>query len=227
MHLWRRLGIIQVNLASALALHKRSRFAGAKLRTILKTANYFIRKIEIRRAISRVSYAAAKINPRRVPVIYLGGRPKPPRRYRSTLRCISAPEGSRISGEQPSLTGLRELSTSDVHDTDVATDANGLLPRFLTLTSPMPRKAKEGRLFSSALICPRGQLPVRKRSALCCPDFPHAPPGRMRQTARLVSKISLLRSKFTIFIADKRQIRGKNVLLQGIWFCKNFFSLYL
>ena len=126
-----------------------------------------------------------------MPVIYLGGRPKPPRRYRSTLRCISAPEGSRISGEQPSLTGLRELSTSDVHDTEVATDANGLLPRFLTHTSPMPRKAKEGRLFSSALICPRGQLPVRKRSALCCPDFPHAPPGRMRQTARLVSKISL------------------------------------
>ena len=158
-----------------------------------------------------------------MPVIYLGGRPKPPRRYRSTLRCISAPEGSRISGEQPSLTGLRELSTSDVHDTDVATDANGLLPRFLTLTSPMPRKAKEGRLFSSALICPRGQLPVRKRSALCCPDFPHAPPGRMRQTARLVSKISLSGGKITIFMADKRQIRGKNVLLQGIWFCKNFY----
>lgn len=135
------------------------------------------------------------------------------------------PRGGGNSGEQPSFTGLRELSTSDVHDTDVATDANGLLPRFLTLTSPMPRKAKEGRLFSSALICPRGQLPVRKRSALCCPDFPHAPPGRMRQTARLVSKISLLRSKFTIFIADKRQIRGKNVLLQDRSFIIFHFTI--
>ena len=118
-----------------------------------------------------------------MPVIYLGGRPKPPRRYRSTLRCISAPEGSRISGEQPSLTGLRELSTSDVHDTDVATDANGLLPRFLTLTSPMPRKAKEGRLFSSALICPRGQLSVRKRNALRCPDFPPDVPKNQNERA--------------------------------------------
>ena len=134
------------------------------------------------------------------------------------------PRRKQDFGRATLFTGLRELSTSDVHDTDVATDANGLLPRFLTLTSPMPRKAKEGRLFSSALICPRGQLPVRKRSALCCPDFPHAPPGRMRQTARLVSKISLLRGKITIFMADKRQIRGKNVLLQGIWFCENDFS---
>ena len=86
-------------------------------------------------------------------------------------------------------------------------------------------KGKEGRLFSSALICPRGQLPVRKRSALCCPDFPHAPPGRMRQTARLVSKISLLRGKFTIFIADKRQIRGKNVLLQDRSFIIFHFTI--
>ena len=29
-----------------------------------------------------------------------------------------------------------------------------------------------GRLFSSASTSPRGLLPVRKRIALCCPDFP-------------------------------------------------------
>ena len=101
MHLWRRLGIIQVNLASALALHKRSCFAGAKLRTILKTANYFIRKIEIRRAISRVSYVARIKNPCHAPVIYLGGRLKPPRRYRSTLRCVPSPEGAGTRASNP------------------------------------------------------------------------------------------------------------------------------
>ena len=49
--------------------------------------------------------------------------------------------------------------------------------------------------------------------------------GRMRQTARLVSKISLLRGKFTIFIADKRQIRGKNVLLQDRSFIIFHFTI--
>ena len=32
-----------------------------------------------------------------------------------------------------------------------------------------------GRLFSSALLCLRRQLSVRKWSALCCPDFPPLP----------------------------------------------------
>ena len=32
-----------------------------------------------------------------------------------------------------------------------------------------------GRLFSSALLCLRKQLSVRKWSALCCPDFPPLP----------------------------------------------------
>lgn len=30
------------------------------------------------------------------------------------------------------------------------------------------------RFFSSALIRPHGRLPVKKRDALCCPDFPPA-----------------------------------------------------
>ena len=34
-----------------------------------------------------------------------------------------------------------------------------------------------GRLFSSALLCLRRQLSVRKWSALCCPDFPPLPCG--------------------------------------------------
>ncbi len=38
--------------------------------------------------------------------------------------------------------------------------------------SPLPPKR---RLFSSALTCRHRQLPVKKRSALCCPDFPLAP----------------------------------------------------
>ena len=57
----------------------------------------------------------------------------------------------------------------------------GLLPHLLTLTD------RSRRLFSSALINPRGLLPIKKRSVLCCPDFPPAPPNRerTRQTARL------------------------------------------
>ena len=31
------------------------------------------------------------------------------------------------------------------------------------------------RLFSSARLNPHGLLPIKKRSALCCPDFPPAP----------------------------------------------------
>ena len=52
--------------------------------------------------------------------------------------------------------------------------------RLLTLTG------RSRRLFSSALIKPRGLLLVRKRDALCCPDFPQISPGYQRQTARLL-----------------------------------------
>ena len=41
-----------------------------------------------------------------------------------------------------------------------------LLPYLLTLTNG------DWRLFSSALLCPCGHLPVRKQVALCSPDFP-------------------------------------------------------
>ena len=71
---------------------------------------------------------------------------------------------STHSNEQPSGVGLHELSASDVHSPHVTMTAGELLPHLLTLT--------RRRLFSSALICPRGQLSVRKRNALRCPDFP-------------------------------------------------------
>ena len=37
-----------------------------------------------------------------------------------------------------------------------------------------PYPARAGRLFSSTSTVPRGSLSVRKRDALCCPDFPLA-----------------------------------------------------
>ena len=41
------------------------------------------------------------------------------------------------------------------------------------------------RLFSSARSDPREPLPVRKRNALCCPDFPLASVGGQRQAGSL------------------------------------------
>ncbi len=61
------------------------------------------------------------------------------------------------------------------------------LPRRTALASPQGRWAltppshpcrragARRRLFSSALLHPRGWLSVRKWDALCCPDFPPAP----------------------------------------------------
>ena len=49
--------------------------------------------------------------------------------------------------------------------------AGGLLPHLLTLTS------ERRRLFSSALLCLRRRLSVRKWNALRCPDFPLLPRG--------------------------------------------------
>lgn len=44
------------------------------------------------------------------------------------------------------------------------------------LTPPShPYQPESWRFFSSALINPRGLLPIKKRNALCCPDFPPAP----------------------------------------------------
>jgi hypothetical protein len=51
---------------------------------------------------------------------------------------------------------------------DVATRTGALLPHLFTLTPPAA-----GRLFSVTLLQAFTRLPVRKHSALCCPDFPH------------------------------------------------------
>ena len=72
------------------------------------------------------------------------------------------------------------------------------LPRRTASVSPQSRWALTspshpylgtgpGRLFSSALLCPRGQLSVRKWDALRCPDFPHTSQGCKRQTGPLHS----------------------------------------
>ena len=83
----------------------------------------------------------------------------------------------RQSDGPPSDAGLRGLSSSDVYSTTVA---SRLVSSYLTF-SPLPPEWKtrhaglrgvRRRLFSSTRISPRGLLPVRKRNALCCPDFP-------------------------------------------------------
>ncbi len=95
--------------------------------------------------------------PRAVLVIYL--------RLLSPVASIVLPSGS---GGQPSCTGLHELSTSGMHSTHVAMRLVGSYPTF----SPLPGGKASRRSFSSASASPRGLLPVRKRIALCCPDFP-------------------------------------------------------
>ena len=95
--------------------------------------------------------------------------------YRSTLqrRLLTIWTG------RPQSVGIRELSSSDVHSTTVASRLVGSYPTF----SPLPLMAQSPawsrsalfprRLFSSTLISPRGLLDVTQRNALCCPDFPH------------------------------------------------------
>ena len=60
----------------------------------------------------------------------------------------------------------------------------GLLPHLLTLTShntchfwptTLRLRAEKWRLFSSARIRSHERLPIKKRNALCCPDFPRLP----------------------------------------------------
>ena len=87
--------------------------------------------------------------------------------YRSTLRLGRAALSFMFAG-------LHELSTPGVHSTDITA---GLVSSCLTF-SPLPLPGRGfppfrfGRLFSSVLSGPCGPLPVRKRDALCCPDFP-------------------------------------------------------
>lgn len=59
--------------------------------------------------------------------------------------------------------------------------AGQLLPNLLTLTSNHSQR----RLFSSTLINPHGFLPIKKRDALCCSDFPLVSVRYKRQTALL------------------------------------------
>lgn len=68
----------------------------------------------------------------------------------------------------PSLlfAGIHELSTPGMHSIDVTTNLVGSYPAF----SPLPSLRR--RLFSSAFTDPCESLSVRKRDALCCPDFP-------------------------------------------------------
>lgn len=72
-------------------------------------------------------------------------------------------------GELPSIAGIRELSAPDVHSRCVATP---LVSSYLTFS---PLLLREERFFSSTRLSPRGLLPIKKRDALRCPDFPHAP----------------------------------------------------
>ena len=104
--------------------------------------------------------------------------------HRSTLR-RSALRHTRAGN--PRGVGLRELSAPDVYGPRVTTRPVGSYPTF----SPLPGKIKAcrlaelytltGRSFSSTLIHSREQLPVRKRDALCCPDFPPVPPTPLLQ----------------------------------------------
>lgn len=64
------------------------------------------------------------------------------------------------------------------------------------------------RLFSVTLLCFRKQLPVKKRGALCCPDFP--PVSSKRATDRYAAK----RQRYRIKNKEQR-IRNKMHLLSG------------
>ena len=91
------------------------------------------------------------------------------RLYRSTLWHWTS---------SPYSASLHDLSTSKKHSPYVAIR---LVGSYLTF-SPLPPKR---RLFSSALLNPRGLLPVKKWNALCCPDFPPASRRYTRQADQL------------------------------------------
>lgn len=122
--------------------------------------------------------------------------------YRSTLqRACAAHKARACSSEPPCGVGLRELSASEAHSPHVAARLVGSYPTF----SPLPalRAKRHRRLFSSALLSSRELLPIKKRNALCCPDFPPAS-YRMHATGRpagsiltaKVQKTNLLRCAF-------------------------------
>ena len=115
----------------------------------------------------------------------------------SPRRCIVLPSGvcactggKATRTSSPYDAGIHELSASDVHSPHVTMRLVSSCLTFSPLPplpsgNPCPKgqggaKAKRGRLFSSALIHPYGQLPVKKRIALRCPDFPPASPWNAR-----------------------------------------------
>ena len=119
-------------------------------------------------------------------------RPTLPRRYTKVS-----------SSGSPSIVGIHGLSTSEVHAPRCHHSGGGLLH---TPSHPYHTRAGAWRLFSSALLSPRGLLPVRKRNTLCCPDFPRVslyqfikmmppPPATDRPTAPYLhfrAKLSIL-----------------------------------
>lgn len=112
--------------------------------------------------------------------------------YRHCCRSLSFHPPARFIGASdgpPSVAGLHELSASLHHGRPVTGIAGELLPHLLTLATPAQRLMR--RSFSSGVARLRRQLPVRKRSALRCPDFPPVPKHR-RQTGQLfhVTKVA-------------------------------------
>ncbi len=71
----------------------------------------------------------------------------------------------------------------------VAKRTGELLPHLLTLTPDC-----RGGCFLLRSPYPHGHLPVRKRDALCCPDFPHPARGGERWNGLLI----LSKAPFTI-----------------------------
>lgn len=80
-----------------------------------------------------------------------------------------------------------------------------------SLTPPShPYRLCRRRLFSSALVHPCGRLLIRKRDALCCPDFPLAPCS-MQATGRPAVSLQCKGTVFSLFPAE---LFHKNVSLQ-------------
>lgn len=130
----------------------------------------------------------------------------------SPTNSIVLPSNVLCLDEPPSDTGIRELSAPDVYESTRHRATGGLLHRLLTLT---PSRGT-GRLFSSTLIYPYEQLLVRKRDALCCPDFPPAP-WRVQAASR---PAAASRREVTFFLAHQGIAKKKCVPLPHFLFTK-------
>lgn len=100
--------------------------------------------------------------------------------YRSTLRRFS--EENRTS--RPPTSVYMNFQLPKCTACRVTTATGGLLPHLLTLTGVRCETLRR-RLFSSARVRLHRRLPIKKRNALCCPDFPHASHECGRRTVRL------------------------------------------